>query len=175
MTLLKNNCLNLRAMEPSDVDLLYQWENNTQLWYTSDTLKPFSRNILQHFVENEQFDIYQAKQIRLMIDALDINKTVGMVDLFDFDPYNKRVGIGIMIHNDYRNKGYASKAIELTVDYCFNFLAINQIFCEIAQSNTPSLNLFEKLGFEITGQKKKWKFTGKNFEDVYFLQLLNNI
>ena len=172
-TLLRNKLVNLRALEPTDVDLLYQWENDTELWYSSYTLKPFSRNLLQQFIENEQLDIYQSKQIRLMIDAFDINQTVGMVDIFDFDPYHRRAGIGIMTHNTYRNKGYASNAIKLTIEYCFNFLALNQLYCDISVKNLPSLNLFQKSGFEITGQKKTWIFNGKDFEDVYFLQLLN--
>lgn len=172
--LLRNEIVNLRALEPTDVDLLFDWENNTELWYTGTTLKPFSRNILKQFIENEQFDIYQSKQLRLMIDALDINKTVGIIDLFDFDPFHRRAGIGIMIHNAYRNKGYALNATKLLIDYCFDFLSINQLFCDISKSNIASLNLFQKTGFKITGNKKEWIFTGKDFEDVYFLQLLKN-
>jgi diamine N-acetyltransferase len=33
----------LRALEPDDIDLLYDWENNMEIWHVSNTLEPFSK------------------------------------------------------------------------------------------------------------------------------------
>ena len=66
--MLKNKNIELRAMEPSDVDLLYQWENNEALWHLSNTLAPFSRFVLDQYVMNSHKDIFTSKQLRLMID-----------------------------------------------------------------------------------------------------------
>jgi diamine N-acetyltransferase len=57
----------LRALEPSDIDLMYEWENDTDFWPVSGTLTPFSRYTMEQFVKGAQ-DIYVNKQLRLAID-----------------------------------------------------------------------------------------------------------
>ena len=41
--LLSNATLTLRALEPTDLDTLYRWENDTSVWVVSDTIAPYSR------------------------------------------------------------------------------------------------------------------------------------
>lgn len=167
--------IKLRAIEPKDADLLYEWENDFELWNVSETIKPFSVHIINKYIENDHFDIFQTKQLRLMID-LSINKknTIGMVDLFDFDPYNRRAGVGIMIHNKYRTKGYAADTLNVLTKYAFNFLNLHQLHCTISEKNQTSLKLFTNNGFEIVGLQKDWSFNGEEFENVYFLQKIKN-
>jgi diamine N-acetyltransferase len=166
----------LRALEPEDIDLLYQWENNSEIWHLSNTITPFSRYILKKYIESSHQDIYQTRQLRLMIDVNEngVNKTVGAIDLFDFEPQHLRVGIGVLI-GDYeeRGKGYADKALKALLEYVFNVLQLNQVYCNILTSNTISLNLFKKHGFEVIGTKKKWIKTSDGFADEEILQLLN--
>jgi diamine N-acetyltransferase len=86
---LKGRIISLRAVEPSDLDLLYQWENNPAVWHLSNTLTPFSKHILKEYIENAKHDIYVTKQLRLMINTKK-HGTVGCIDLFDFDPTKSR-------------------------------------------------------------------------------------
>ena len=90
---LKNNLVRLRALEPEDVDILYRWENDIDVWKVSNTIAPFSKYILRQFIENQKYDIYETKQLRLIIEALETQKPVGTIDLFDIDPYNLRAGV----------------------------------------------------------------------------------
>ncbi|WP_227625579.1 hypothetical protein [Geofilum rubicundum] len=41
--MIQNDEVLLRAVEPGDVDLLYDWENRMELWPVSNTLAPFSK------------------------------------------------------------------------------------------------------------------------------------
>lgn len=169
--------ISLRALEPSDVELLYDWENNREVWSISNTLKPFSKYILTKYIESSHLDIYEAKQIRMMIDLgeREEKRTIGSVDLYDFDPYHLRAGIGILIAEEKdRNKGYASQALREIIEYAFNVLKIKQLFCGIAVSNEASLKLFKKAGFSISGVKKQWLKTMDDYEDEIFLQLIND-
>jgi len=70
---LENKTISLRAPEPEDLDLLYLWENNTEVWQISGTLVPFSRYVLKQYLENAGKDIYEMKQLRLIIQ-LNSNK-----------------------------------------------------------------------------------------------------
>ena len=172
--MLKGKNIELRALEPSDVDLLYQWENDEKIWHLSNTVVPFSRFVLDQYVINSTQDIYTNKQLRLMIDKIEkANKTtIGSIDLFDFDPANKRAGIGILIIKNEQRKGYASESLKLLLDYCFKTLHLHQVYCNITDMNTASLNLFKKHDFQIIGLKKNWLHIKDKWIDEYILQLI---
>jgi diamine N-acetyltransferase len=168
----------LRAPEPVDVDVLYRWENDPEIWHVSNTLTPFSKYILEKYIENAHLDIYQVKQLRLMIDVLDkgtrLSRPIGTIDLFDFDPYHNRAGVGILIgEKSDRKKGYATQALEKFISYCFQTLQLHQLYCNISQGNTESLKLFRKSGFLISGRKTDWIKTPGRYIDELMLQLIN--
>jgi diamine N-acetyltransferase len=164
----------LRALEPSDVELLYRWENDPEIWQISQTLTPFSKYTLKQFVDSTQEDIFTAKQVRFMINILNTKETVGILDVFDIDFLNSRAGIGILIDKNFRRQELGSEAIELAINYLFNTLHLHQVFCNIVSSNAISLKLFEKCGFSVSGIKKEWTKTQHGFEDVVMLQRIIN-
>lgn len=169
---LRDDLISLRALEPEDVDRLYEWENNEEIWTISHTLAPFSKHTLTRYIQNADKDIYESGQLRMMIDNND-NETVGAIDLFDFEPYHLRVGIGILIHKkEDRSKGYATAALNLMIRYCFEKLRLHLIYANILSDNEISIRLFEKAGFVITGTKKDWIRDGGGWKDEYLLQLL---
>jgi diamine N-acetyltransferase len=169
---LSDNIIKIRAIEPEDIDILLNWENDEEIWNVSDTLQPFSRFILTKYIESSAADIYETKQMRLMIDS-DVEKTtVGMIDLFDFDPRHARAGVGIMIHKLYQNKKYAQSALNLLIKYAFDHLHLHQLYCNIGVYNSASLKLFQNAGFIVIGTKKDWIKTKNGFSDEYLLQLI---
>jgi diamine N-acetyltransferase len=171
---LQGQHISLRALEPSDIEVLYQWENDTANWNVSNTQAPFSRFVLEQYIASAHQDIYSVKQLRLMI-CNDENKAIGSIDLFDFEPNHLRAGIGILIaEKDDRRKGYASEALELLVNYCFSSLNLHQIYCNISVDNEASVFLFQKHGFMITGMKKQWIRDGDQFKDELLLQRLKS-
>lgn len=167
--------LQLRALEPEDIDLLYRWENDTSIWHLSNTLTPLSRFNLEQYVLTASDDIYTSKQLRMMIDLHreEPVRTIGCVDLFDFDPTNLRAGIGIMIVEAERGKGFASEALDLILDYAFNLLQLHQLYSNVLASNTESLSLFKRKHFSVIGVKKEWLRDKRSWADEYMLQLIN--
>ena len=166
--------ISLRAMEPEDLELLYEWENDTSYWIISNTVVPFSKYTLKLYLENSHKDIYETGQLRLMIDHIPDNVSIGTIDLFDFDPFHKRAGLGILIaRQDYRRKGYASMALKCLVDYCFKTLQLHQIYCNILANNCESMDLFKKIGFVQSGLKKDWIKTSDGYLDEYMFQMIN--
>jgi diamine N-acetyltransferase len=167
----------LRALEPTDIELLYTWENDRSIWQVSNTLVPFSRYILEKYIENSCHDIHQAKQLRLMIDVGYENedyRTLGAIDLYDYDPFHLRAGIGILIGNNIdRNKGIAAAALKELIHYAFNTLQLHQLYCNVAADNQASLQLFQNAGFQIAGKKAEWIKVPGGFIDEIMLQLIN--
>ena len=169
---LQNEVIALRALEPEDIELLYQWENDEEIWTVSHTIVPFSRHTLSLYIQNSCQDIYESKQLRMMMDAPG-GKTVGAIDLFDFDPFHGRAGIGILVHHpDDRSKGFATAALQLMIRYSFEKLQLHQLFANILTDNEESLKLFFKAGFVLAGTKKDWVREGENWKDEHLLQLV---
>ena len=170
---LSNDLIRLRAIEPTDIDLLFAWENDPEIWEVSHTLVPYSKYILALYIKNADKDIFESRQLRLMIDTLN-GKTVGAIDLFDFDPYHLRAGIGLLIHaREDRSRGFASSALSLMIPYCFGKLNIHQLYANVEPDNRISLSLFEKHGFKNCGTKKEWLRTDSGWKDEVMLQLIN--
>jgi diamine N-acetyltransferase len=171
--LLENKILKLRALEPFDLDLLYAWENNTEIWDVGNTLAPYSKYVLHQYLENSHRDLIESKQLRLIIELKSLipYQPIGTIDLFDIDFINKRAGIGILIAEEsHRNKGYAGMTIELIEEYGLKKLNLNQLYCKIDLDNQISLKLFQKKGYQISGTLTQWKLTSSGPKDVYFLQ-----
>jgi diamine N-acetyltransferase len=174
MLSLKGNSIYLRALEPEDLEFIYCIENDESIWEVSNTQTPYSKFLIRQYLENAHQDIYEAKQLRLAICINNTNEAIGLIDLFDFDPKNKRAGIGIVIQNkEDRSKGFGKEALQLLIDYSFTYLQLHQLFANIGANNEQSLNLFSTFGFQKIGLKKDWIFINNKFQDEYLYQLIN--
>ena len=142
--------VNLRAMEPEDLDTLYKIENNQALWAVSATNVPYSRFALHEYVETNTNDIYADKQVRMMIDN----------------------EVGIVIMKPHRHKGYATAALTKLVAYASQTLHLHQLFLVAECDNESCLRLFEKLGFVQTALLKQWLQLKKGvYKDACLMQL----
>lgn len=174
MLTLTGNKVFLRALEPEDLEFVFAIENDESIWEVSNTQTPYSRFLIKQYLENAQQDIYEAKQLRLAIAKQGSGKTVGLIDLFDYDPRNHRAGIGIVIKDkSNRDKGYGSEAVELLIKYSFSHLGLHQLYANIAADNVRSVELFTKFGFVLSGVKKDWNRMNGKYVDEAFYQLLN--
>jgi len=166
--------IQLRALEPQDLNLLFLWENDRDNWRISNTLQPYSRTALNQYIESIG-DIYSDRQLRLIIEASDTKDPLGAVDLFDCDFKNKRAGIGILIASKKkRGKGLGSECLKIMIDYVFNTLSLHQLYCNVLMDNPESLALFEKFGFQKVGIKKDWIFHEGVYVDQCTMQLIKD-
>lgn len=173
MQVLKNNIITLRALEPEDLDLLFSTENNSDFWEVSSTQTPYSKFILKKYLANAQQDIYEARQLRMVIMNTATSENIGLIDLFDFNPQHQRAGIGILILKEYQNMGFASEALKMIIVYAFTNLNLHQIYANIPGDNSKSIALFEKLKFVKIGIQKDWILSEGNFKDVNLYQFIN--
>ena len=175
MKTLTGNTIYVRALEPEDLEFIYAIENNGSVWEVSNTQTPYSWFLIKQYLENAHQDIYEAKQLRLTICLNNSNETIGLIDLFEFEPMHQRAGIGIVIMNDSnRNNGIGSEALSLLIDYAFNQLQLHQLFANIGSKNEISIALFSKFGFEKIGIKKDWNKVNGSFENEILYQLINH-
>lgn len=175
MNLLQSKAVRLRAPEPEDLELLYTWENNPEWWELGNTLVPYSRYLLKEYIAESHRDLFDMKQLRLMIDLCPTGKTVGMLDLYDFDPHHRKAGVGILVDPHHQRNGLATEALNLLVEYAFSYLKLHQLFAHIPTGNEPSKALFTHCGFTVTGILTDWITVKDGYSDVLVLQKINDL
>lgn len=159
----------LRAIEPEDLPHFVRWENNSDLWSFGAQIQPLSKFAISEYLEQTLTnDVFSMRQVRFVIEH---EKTiVGCIDFFDIDPLSRKASIGLVIDNDHQRNGFALEAMHKMLCYGFDMLNLHQIYAHVPVSNTPSISLFEKSGFEKTACLKDWICRKGKFEDVYLFQ-----
>lgn len=160
----------LRALEIEDIEAMYGWENDTEVWRVSGSVAPFSRNVLRRLIDEQQFDIYATRQMRLVIECATSGEAVGAVDLFEFDPHHRRAGVGIIVAPPYRRRGYAMDALLTLERYAKEVLMLHQLWCSAGADNKASLSLFAKAGYAECGRRREWILSTDGATDEVLMQ-----
>ena len=155
----------LRAMEPEDLDFLYNIENDRELWNVGNTNVPYSRYVLHGYIANATNDIYSDGQVRMIVENAD-GRTVGMADLFDFNASHRRAELSIVVMRGFRRCGYAEASVRYMLHYAQRILHLNQVYAVISIDNRPSIALFDKCGFTTSANLPKWLFDGEKYTDA---------
>ncbi len=173
--------IRLRAVEPDDIDLLFDVENDTSLWHLGNTNVPYSKEWLRNYILSTTSDIFTDKQLHLVAelvaseDELKIGASqkptiVGIVDLLDFNPRNSRAEVGIVILEGYRQHGYATSILEQIISYTRHFLHIHQLYAVIPEDNHASRQLFRHVGFMEIATLADWLITENGWKPAVVVQ-----
>jgi diamine N-acetyltransferase len=172
--MLNSQLICLRALEPEDLESLYDWENDTELWEVTNTRQPYSRFALRQYISQAaENSIYELGHLRLMITLTIGGQSIGTVDLFDLDIHHSKVALGLFIHKDFRGKGFAALALQLIEEYVFDYLKLHQLYCQISANNQASRTMFEKKGYHLGGILKDWIKTTSIYDDILVFQKIN--
>ena len=159
----------LRALEPEDIEVIYLWENDASVWDSSEAHVPYSRhNLTQYILTASTGDIYADRQLRLIGESE--GKAVGCVDLYDFDPYHHRAGIGLLVDSAVRRQGYATAIVAAMLDFCKRELQLHLLYCDVAESNVSSLSVMQGSGFSIVGRRRDWLWMHDHYESALALE-----
>ena len=159
----------LRAIEPEDLDFLYQIENDHAIWYVSNTNEPYSRYLLHDYLSRATGDIYTDKQVRMVIVGQQ-GESIGMVDLQNFEPAHSRAEVGIAILDEYRCQGYGLAALCSLKAYACNVLHLHQLYAYVDANHEASLSLFSHAGFQRQVLLQDWLYSGSIYHNAYLLQ-----
>ncbi|WP_242119325.1 GNAT family N-acetyltransferase [Aestuariivivens sediminicola] len=174
MITLKGEHIFLRALEPEDLELIFSIENNETFWEISNTQTPYSRYMIKQYLDQAHKDIFEVKQLRLVISNYD-REAMGLIDIFDYDFKNARAGVGILIKDENnRSRGYGKEALKILMNYCFSHLNLHQLYCNVSEDNEASLKLFASLGFRKVGLKRDWNRTEGYFKNEYMFQFIDS-
>ena len=159
--MLKGRNIVLRPLQKTDLDFLFEIENNIENWQFGSEKKKYNKQELLDYITNAKTDISLAKQYRFVID---LNSTpIGFIDLFNYT--NDSAGMGVIITEKYRKKGFAKEALNLLTDYAFIILDINQLHATVTKDNLACIKLFTSCGFERRKELKDLQYFFKLAEN----------
>ena len=170
--IISNEIVTLRSLEPTDLDALYRWENDTRLWTVSNIMAPSPKSYIWQYLQNYDSDIYKTQQLRLMITLTETGEPVGTIDLTNFDPLNNRAELGILVDQAHEGKGYATEALKLIIGYVRDYLGLFQLYAFVPVDNVACATLFKHHGFTTSGLLKSWLNHGTEIHDVEIMQLV---
>lgn len=172
---MKEHPIRLRAVEPEDVDMMYECENDKSAWYTSDTTAPLSYHLLKRYAETYMADPWGEGQLRLIAENAKTGEIVGIADFFELSQQHCRGYAGIYIRPQFRKKGIGKSVLETMIDYAFVNLQLHHLAAHISTENIEGIRLFESCGFKKAGVLKDWHRSGGNFIDISVYQMISHL
>ena len=169
---LKSEILRLRPLEEEDLNLRYEWENNSANWQYTNTLMPYSKHTLLEYIRNCKTDFLSQESLKLIIELAD-GTAVGTLDVFNIDHFNGRAELGVFLDSKYRDNGYATTAYNLFKDYAFNFLGWKNLYSIVPKKNSPMHAVMHRTGFLSSGTLKNWIKVSCEYEDAEIYCLTN--
>lgn len=152
-----------------DVEIFTEWMND--FYITDYTGRSYSTITLQEekaYLEKEQNN----KNVFAIID-LQTDEVIGTVGLHEINNINRTATLGIFIGNkEYWSKGYGTEAIQLVLDFGFNYLNLNNIDLALMEFNQRALKCYEKCGFKEIGRKRKCNFVNGKYYDSILMDIL---
>ena len=166
--MLKGDNVTIRPIEKDDFELFYSWTQN--------------QNCLGDFMDMEM--IYKDKFLE-SLDKSTKNVTgfyaiiedkegtsIGIINYFEVIGSNTTLEIGMFIAEESsRGKGVGTECIKLFVSYLFKTKNIMRIQYTTKTDNISTKIIGEKIGFEVEGILKKYKFVKGDFRDFYLMAI----
>ena len=145
--LIETSRLLLKEMSEDDVQDLFDLNNDPEVMrYTGDkSFESIEEALI--YIENYQH-IYQKYSCgRLSLFNKETNEYLGWCGLKYLDQKNE-TDLGYRLKKNFWGKGFATEAASACLDDGFNRLQLDCIFATAMKENTPSINIFKKLGLK---------------------------
>ncbi|NLA96303.1 MAG: GNAT family N-acetyltransferase [Clostridiaceae bacterium] len=167
---LKGNRLLLAPLAPRDIEAVAPFFADTEVlyYYLPDLLLPRTPAQLQAML-----DEWNDGTRNFVLACRYEKETIGLVTLSDLDTVMGNGETGIMLAGRaWQGRGFATEAMQLMLGYAFCELGLHRVYARVAAENTPSLNLFRRLGFQEEGRLREAMRRGGRFVDLILFGLL---
>ena len=158
--------MKVRPLEPEDLEVLYEIENEPGTWAVATPGGPYSHYALTRYIEQIGGDIFASGQVRLMV-LDDEDNSIGTLDLTNYSPTDRSAEIGIAVRAEYRGLGWGKSMIQWLEQYAVKELNLRMLYARVAGSGNPaSQHLFGSLGYEKVATLPEWVFLEGEYVDI---------
>ncbi|MCX6059405.1 MAG: GNAT family N-acetyltransferase [Chloroflexi bacterium] len=149
--ILSTPSLILRALQPSDLDDLYEYASDPQIdryvpWEHYKNIEEAREN-LNEFLEEYEKDGLGAWGIEHRADR----KLIGIINTSIPHRINRRVEMGYTISRAYWGQGYATEAVKTLIEFGFEKMDLLRIEAVVLPEHLASARVLEKSGMQYEG------------------------
>lgn len=153
-----------------DVEIFTKWLNDFEITDCIGT----SGNVVN--LENERKYLQENNApYSFSIVTLKEDKMIGTISLENVDSVHRCATLGIFIGDkDYHEKGIGTEAINLLVEFGFNYLNLHCINLQAFNFNKRALNCYKKCGFKETGRVRENRYINGKYYDSICMDILKS-
>ncbi|MCB9454200.1 MAG: GNAT family N-acetyltransferase [Anaerolineaceae bacterium] len=157
----------LRAVEPSDWDLHFRWDMDTDGGRLTDEIWfPSSTEGARRWAE-EQSRPKDGENFRFQIERVSDNVLVGTLNTHHCSPRCGTFMYGLAVMPEHQRQGYGAEAVRLVLRYYFHERRYQKVNAEVYAFNEPSILFHQYLGFVQEGRLRRMIYSGGEFHDVF--------
>lgn len=161
----------LRAREPEDEPLLYQWFNDPEVTQHLTIRYPLSHAQEKEFIEGASRVGYNLASFG--VETIAESRLIGGLGLENVSPENRSAVLGIAIGDKaFWNGGYGTDAMRVLCRFGFEMMNLHRIELEVYADNARAIHVYEKVGFQIEGTRRQAMFKFGRYQDVHVMGLL---
>jgi RimJ/RimL family protein N-acetyltransferase len=158
----------LSPVNIEDAPKYTEWLNDLEI---SSTLQ-ITHQVLSEEIEKEILQKLSKENLLAIVDIKN-DELIGSCGFINIDHLNRIAEFGIFIGNKkYLGKGYGTEATNLTLDFGFNLLNLNNIMLTVYSYNTRAMECYEKCGFKVIGRRRDARVIGGKPYDVIYMDIL---
>lgn len=134
----------LRPLVYSDVDDLKEWTKNKEIYkYWGKNPGKYDLNPELLFEKKEK----PTKSFHLGIEYKEEKKIIGDIYIYLIER-DIKAKIAIRLNPKYHNLGFATEAVKMINNWCFNNTELKCIWTDVNKDNLASIKVLEKCGFK---------------------------
>ena len=112
--------------------------------------------------------------VNFAIVDIKTDELIGNCSLMGIDRINRRCTVGIFLGDEEnRNKGYGAEALELLLNYAFNFQNMHHVNLNVFSFNKRAIKCYEKIGFKTCGIRHEVRFLDGKYQDEIEMEILD--
>ncbi|MEX0782319.1 MAG: GNAT family protein [Dehalococcoidia bacterium] len=163
--------IRLRAREPEDEPLSYQWFNDPEVTEFLTLRYPLSHKSQREFIDSHSLPSYANASFAILRKA--DGAYIGGCDLGDNRPENRQASLGIAIGDKASwDGGYGTDAMRVLCRFGFEHMNLHRIELEVYAGNERARHVYEKVGFQVEARRRQAHFKYGKYMDVYLMGLL---
>jgi RimJ/RimL family protein N-acetyltransferase len=170
-SIFEGSLMRLRAREPEDAPLLYQWFNDPEVTEHLAMRYPLSMKTEREFIERVSSPGYA--HASFAVETLADRRLIGGVGLLNASPESRCASLGIAIGDKTCwDGGYGTDTMRAVCRFGFEMMNLHRIELEVYADNERARHVYEKVGFVLEGCRRQALYKYGRYGDVLIMSLL---
>jgi RimJ/RimL family protein N-acetyltransferase len=169
---LKGSLVNLRAVEPDDYRLLWQWTNDPDVMVYWG--RPGNSQSLPEVARLEELQAARGTSRKYIVETVEA-LPIGQIDYYDLDWQARSAWTSIMIANqEFWGGGYGTDSMRTLLTYLFMQMGLHRVSLAAHVTNKRAIRSYEKNGFKVEGTLREWAFFNGAWVDGVLMSVLES-